>query len=356
MSRKGLGLVVGAIVIALGIGFIAGYLFSRYGESESTLARDWPARIQSPKAADPSDELWRSHVTSRGKKIVSRNKANHPATLKVADSTQSGPEIAFHPGLVIVFPEGKARINRSNEEEVDNITVAYWIEPFGPWTWRYPGGRKKCEATISASGPGIGWEEVLGSHSRRWYPNGDLASEKVPNSTEERAWHPNGKLASENTTDNAGRRILNTWYDTGAVEEAQVSLGDGRVLSHYYFPNGIVSAEGVNNRNGGREGLWIYRHDNGALSSQQHFKDNQPVAEHFVSCYSNGTKCTEGDISASESQLTHWEAWYPNGLKKEEWWMRGRTNRVGESKFWDEAGQLTIKRYEDIEVPPDKGK
>lgn len=224
------------------------------------------------------------------------------------------------------FIQSEERINRFNEIN----------QKVGLWKDFYPSFKVKKEQRFK--------EDLLNGYVKYYSVDGKLDSAILYFMGERQSdeknlalfdidytYHPNGKIKQS------------TSYNLSGKKEGVSNLYDslGNVLATSFYKNGILVKEGLIDKTGKEQGIWIDYYPDGSIRAKGEFKDGNKLGK-WVYYFQDGSIEQEGFYNKNGQFTGEWRWYYQNGkLQRREEFRRGKED--GELEEYDENGKLITK-------------
>ena len=193
----------------------------------------------------------------------------------------------------------------------------------GPYITYHSNGNKK-EVGQSVDG-------LFNGSWKSYYDDGTLNVEYTYNNGQlddlYKTYDTDGKLASEFQY-RKGEIISYKFYDKAGNILSDKRKKGGEFYYEGYHPNGNKAAEGLYDISGGKIGYWKFYNNNGTLSEEGTYENNNPVETHKI-YYTSGDieSIHEYDAENNSSYYQYYyktgqlrsQGWYKNGFKHGEW-------------------------------------
>ncbi len=127
---------------------------------------------------------------------------------------------------------------------------------------------------------------------------------------------------------------------------------DGNILKGYVFFEGVLSAEGIIDENGKRQGPWKEYYPSGKLMAEGKYKNSNRVGE-WRFYHENGNLEQEGKYTASQIPTGEWLYYHENGeLYRVENYLDGELD--GEYLEYNDTGKVIVRGeyFEGLETGP----
>lgn len=139
-----------------------------------------------------------------------------------------------------------------------------------------------------------------------------------------------------------GDIISYKFYDKSGKTFSEGSKKEGEFFYEGYYANGNKSSEGKYDVSGGKTGHWKFYGQNGTLSSDGEFQNNEPIGVH-TTYHKSGKIMSISDYNI-ENGSTYYQYFYLNGqLQNQGWYKDGLEH--GEWHFYYIDGTLEATRF-----------